>query len=140
VSPTGFESLAGDAVRLEAERLVEAAIAAISLAASSGAGQFSTGSAECCVCPVCRLIASVRNPNEEVVAKLAAGAGDLAAGVASFLRSFSRPEPADEPGDPWHAATAPAPAPREEPSPVKKTAAKKVAKKAVRPKPAPGSE
>jgi hypothetical protein len=106
VSPGGFDGLTGDAVRREAERLVAAAIATVSLAANSGAGQFATGSAECCVCPICRLIASMRNPNDEVVAKLASGAGDLAAGVASFLRSFSRPQATSEADDAWHAATA----------------------------------
>jgi hypothetical protein len=88
--------VARDRVRDEAERLVAAAIAAVSLAARgmgaagrSGSG-FSTGSAECCVCPVCRLIASMRDPNADLAERLAAGAGDLATGVASMLRVLGR--------------------------------------------------
>jgi hypothetical protein len=85
-------------VREEAERLVAAALAAVSTAARGTSG-YATGSAECCVCPLCRVIAAMRDPNPEVAERLATGAGDLAAGVASLLRSFggpretSRPEP-----------------------------------------------
>lgn len=56
--------------------------------ASSGGG-FATGTAECCVCPLCRAIAALRDPDPEFVERLATGAGDLAAGVASLLRAFS---------------------------------------------------
>ncbi|MET8043876.1 hypothetical protein ABZU25_23790 [Micromonospora sp. NPDC005215] len=52
-------------------------------------GAFATGSAECCVCPVCRGIAALRDPSPEFAERLATGAGDLAAGVASLLRAFS---------------------------------------------------
>ncbi|MGC4852348.1 hypothetical protein ACLQ24_02875 [Micromonospora sp. DT4] len=62
-------------------------------------GGFATGSAECCVCPVCRGIAALRDPSPEFAERLATGAGDLAAGVASLLRAFAPPEPS--------AATAP---------------------------------
>jgi hypothetical protein len=53
------------------------------------AGHFSTGSAECCVCPVCRLIATVRDPSPELVAKVAFGASDLAVGLTGALRAVS---------------------------------------------------
>ncbi|MEU8086986.1 hypothetical protein AB0B57_25650 [Micromonospora sp. NPDC049101] len=56
-------------------------------------GAFATGSAECCVCPVCRGIAALRDPSPEFAERLATGAGDLAAGVASLLRAFSPAEP-----------------------------------------------
>ncbi|MET8084456.1 hypothetical protein [Micromonospora sp. NPDC005197] len=58
-----------------------------------GGGGFATGSAECCVCPVCRGIAALRDPSPEFAERLATGAGDLAAGVASLLRAFAPPEP-----------------------------------------------
>ncbi|GAB1645947.1 hypothetical protein KRMM14A1259_63700 [Krasilnikovia sp. MM14-A1259] len=75
-------------------------------------GGWSTGSAECCVCPLCRVIATMRDPSPEVAERLATGAGDFAAGVASLLRAFSsmsapRP-PAPRRGD---AADAPQPDP-----------------------------
>nr|WP_254910112.1 hypothetical protein [Micromonospora sp. NBS 11-29] len=54
---------------------------------------FATGSAECCVCPVCRGIAALRDPSPEFAERLATGAGDLAAGVASVLRAFAPTEP-----------------------------------------------
>jgi len=57
-------------------------------AVSGGAG-WSTGSAECCVCPICRIIAGLRDPGAETAERLATGAGDFAAGVASLLRSLS---------------------------------------------------
>jgi hypothetical protein len=60
--------------------------------ASGGAG-FATGSPECCVCPVCRGIAALRDPSPEFAERLATGAGDLAAGVASLLRAFAPTEP-----------------------------------------------
>ncbi|MFG2055759.1 hypothetical protein ACGFI9_17205 [Micromonospora sp. NPDC048930] len=61
--------------------------------AATGAG-FATGSPECCVCPVCRGIAALRDPSPEFAERLATGAGDLAAGVASLLRAFAPTEPA----------------------------------------------
>ncbi|MGV9214865.1 hypothetical protein ACTFTM_23640 [Micromonospora sp. RB23] len=107
--------------REEAERLVAALLAGARLASSGSgggafgplggmvagvlghssapggggrtAGGFATGSAECCVCPVCRGIAALRDPSPEFAERLATGAGDLAAGVASLLRAFAPPEP-----------------------------------------------
>ncbi|WP_433649665.1 hypothetical protein ACQP2C_23980 [Micromonospora zamorensis] len=77
-------------------------------------GAFATGSAECCVCPVCRGIAALRDPSPEFAERLATGAGDLAAGVASLLRAFSPAEPpSTSPSEPPFeppARTAPAPA------------------------------
>ncbi|MEN3609999.1 hypothetical protein AAH979_10655 [Plantactinospora sp. ZYX-F-223] len=56
--------------------------------ASFGAG-FATGDPECCVCPVCRSVAALRDPSPELAERLATGAGDFAAGVASLLRALS---------------------------------------------------
>jgi hypothetical protein len=74
--------------REEAERLVATALATLAMA-TRGATGFATGSAECCVCPVCKAIAAARDPDPEFAERLAAGAGDLASGVASVLRAFS---------------------------------------------------
>jgi hypothetical protein len=86
---------------------------------ASGHG-WSTGSAECCVCPVCRAIAAVRDPSPEATERVATGAGDVAMGMASLMRGFSamarsRPAPrraapakAPKPGnadETWSAAT-----------------------------------
>ncbi|MCX4388580.1 hypothetical protein OG777_16790 [Micromonospora peucetia] len=108
--------------REEAERLVATALAAARLAAAGAkngqwgplggivsgvlghsdspggapgqpVGGFATGTAECCVCPVCRGIAALRDPSPEFAERLATGAGDLAAGVASLLRAFAPAEP-----------------------------------------------
>ena len=137
-SPTG-------SARDEAQRLVAAALAAASVAARgitrnisplSGVadtaqrllaggtdGHVATGSPECCVCPLCRAIAAVRDPSPETAVKLAIGASDLASGLTGVLRSMgdllgrppaggTRPAPADRPRtapDPaatWRAATA----------------------------------
>jgi len=92
----------GGTARSEAERLVAAALATASMAAR-GADGFATGSAECCVCPVCRTIAAMRESDPAVAERLAGGAGDLAAAVASLLRSLSGPagsRPAAAPGEP----------------------------------------
>ncbi|MFJ6196297.1 hypothetical protein [Micromonospora sp. NPDC092111] len=51
-------------------------------------GGFATGSPECCICPVCRGIAALRDPSPEFAERLATGAGDLAAGIASLMRAF----------------------------------------------------
>ncbi|MCW3843673.1 hypothetical protein ONA70_26580 [Micromonospora yasonensis] len=67
--------------------------------AATAAG-FATGSPECCVCPVCRGIAALRDPSPEFAERLATGAGDLAAGVASLLRAFAPAEPAAPAGAP----------------------------------------
>lgn len=82
-------------------------------------GGWSTGSAECCACPICRAIAGVRNPTPEQAERLATGAGDFASGVASLLRAFSAvtgptgtsahrkppPRPTTTPDQAWSAAT-----------------------------------
>ncbi|WP_410811026.1 hypothetical protein [Micromonospora sp. 067-2] len=72
-------------------------------AQSTPGGGFATGSTECCICPVCRGIAALRDPSPEFAERLATGAGDLAAGVASLLRAFAPAEPP--------ATSPPAPAP-----------------------------
>ncbi|WP_434741056.1 hypothetical protein [Micromonospora sp. SH-82] len=55
----------------------------------SGGGGFATGAPECCVCPLCRAITAMRDPSPEFAERLATGAGDLAAGVASMMRAFT---------------------------------------------------
>jgi len=125
--------MAQDPVRDEAERLVAAAIGSLSIAArglGAGGRPFATGSDECCVCPICRVIAAMREPDPGVADRLASGAGDLANTVAGILRSFGRvaptpprPEHDEAPAgdeDPWRAATAPPP-----PKPMAKKAVKK---------------
>ena len=82
-------------------------------------GGFATGSAECCVCPVCRGIAALRDPSPEFAERLATGAGDLAAGVASLLRAFAPPEPAAATG---RAARADRPATHREQRPTRPAA------------------
>ncbi|MEV1330074.1 hypothetical protein AB0J20_10910 [Micromonospora costi] len=74
-------------------------------AGGSGAGSFATGAPECCVCPVCRGIAALRDPSPEFAERLATGAGDLAAGVASFLRAFASANPPAEPPEPAAASS-----------------------------------
>ena len=106
--------------RQEAERLVAAVLAAATLAANANP-QFSTGSAECCVCPLCKVIAAVRDPDPEMVERLATGAGDLAAGMASFMRHLAG---GASPSTTWEKAT-------EEAADEAKPAPKKVVKKAV---------
>jgi hypothetical protein len=122
---------------------------------ASSAG-LSTGSADCCVCPVCRLIAALRDPSPEFAERLATAAGDLAVGISGLMRALSGavPRPGHDAGDDlWRAATtatpptaapqeptaaapeepAPASKPVAEKAPTKKVAAKKTtAKKAVR--------
>ncbi|WP_328852011.1 hypothetical protein OG994_01855 [Micromonospora globbae] len=71
----------------------------------SGGGGFATGSAECCVCPICRGIAALRDPSPEFAERLATGAGDLAAGIASLMRAFASATP---PAESAHPATDPA--------------------------------
>jgi hypothetical protein len=106
--------------RDEAERLIASVLGGASVAAENLDG-WATGSAECCVCPVCRAIAATRQPNANIAERLASGAGDLAQGLASVLRAFSGGFPGsssqstppaasgststatDE--DPWHIAT-----------------------------------
>lgn len=134
--------MATDPVREEAERLVAAAIAAVSMAArglggrsrggpwsTGAAGGFATGSAECCVCPVCRVIAAMREPDVDLAERLSSGAGDLAGGVTALLRSFSRRSRDEEDvDDAWHTATS---APPTAPMAKKAIAKKAVAKKAI---------
>jgi hypothetical protein len=144
-----------DPIREEAQRLVSAALAAAAMAAGQTGNRFATGSAECCVCPICRVIAAMRDPDAELAGRLAAGAGDLAVGVASMLRSLATPTTqrawstdgygdARDDGDEWHAATTGEPAqkpptpptataPMAKSPPAKKAMAKKAtAKKAVK--------
>ena len=134
-----------DPIREEAQRLIAAALTAAAAAASQTGGRFANGSPECCVCPICRVIAAMREPDPDLAGRLAAGAGDLAVGVAGLLRSLAtpstRPTTTDEYGnasyaeadEPWHAATTGAsPTPPPAPKPMAKKAVKKAAKKAVK--------
>lgn len=97
--------------RVEAERLVATALAMARLAAqgqrhgAAGLGMLrdlfgaaspvATGEPACCVCPICRAITALRDPSPEFAERLATGAGDFAAGVASLLRAVApQPPPA----------------------------------------------
>jgi hypothetical protein len=124
-----------DDVREEAERLVAAALAAASFALrGAGAGgplaglaerflggghapsgsPIATGTPECCVCPVCRAIAALRDPSPELALRLASGASDVASGITTILRAVNsatarpaqprRDRPPDA-GATWRAAT-----------------------------------
>jgi hypothetical protein len=145
--------------REEAERLIASILGSASVAADGLRG-FATGSAECCVCPVCKAIAAARDPNPEFAERLASGAADLASGLAGVLRAFSRAAQSAPTGfgggsaedDPWRAATrgttdsAPGAAePAAPPTPPPPTAPpatppKPMAKKSVRPKAPPPEE
>jgi hypothetical protein len=107
-----------DSVRAEAERLVAAGLAALSMAAdrigaptrerggAAAAGFDALGdmlfgpaghrrhsvandSPECCRCPVCRMISAARRPSPEVAERLATGVGHLAEGAARVLRTVA---------------------------------------------------
>lgn len=81
--------------REEAERLVAALLAAASVAIQGaqaarqpdGTG-FATGSPECCICPICRVISALRDPSPEFAERLMTGTGDLATGLTGILRAF----------------------------------------------------
>jgi hypothetical protein len=97
--------------RQEAEHLVVTALAAATLAAKAYPS-VATGSAACCVCPFCKVIEAVREPDPEFVERLASGAGDLAVGIAGLMRHLAgagTPTSAGTgvPDDVWRAATAP---------------------------------
>ncbi|MDH6462556.1 hypothetical protein M2302_002736 [Micromonospora sp. A200] len=77
---------------------------------AGGTGRFATGSPECCVCPVCRGIAALRDPSPEFAERLATGAGDLAAGIASLMRAFAPADSGEAPDRAAGAAGAPGPA------------------------------
>jgi hypothetical protein len=90
--------------REEAERLVAAAVVTASLATRgwlARVGHGAADAAECGVCPFCRAVAAVRDPDPVLVERLARGAGDVAEGVSGVLRAVGdllRPaEPAGGP-------------------------------------------
>lgn len=86
----GGARTAGGPAGPDADRADRSDVADSTAATSAtGSGGFATGSPECCVCPVCRGIAALRDPSPEFAERLATGAGDLAAGVASVLRAFA---------------------------------------------------
>jgi hypothetical protein len=152
-----------------ADALVDSARSAFGIGHTQPEYRVANGSPECCVCPVCRTIAAVRDPSPQMAERLATGAGDLAAGVASFLRAVSgaagsadRPTsgagdtgatwPApEEPvssgalGDVWQAATRDEPgtkpsAPGPKPPGPKPPGPKPMAKKAVKPAARPNDQ
>jgi outer membrane biosynthesis protein TonB len=137
--PPGVGTPEPDLVRAEAERLVAAGLAALSMAAdrigaparerggAAAAGyealgdmlfgpsahrrhSVANGSPACCRCPVCRAIAAARDPDPEVAEKLATGVGMLAEGAARLLRGVAGAWPAPAP------ETRPAPEPEPEPA------------------------
>jgi hypothetical protein len=142
--------------REEAERLIAAVFGSAQVAAEQLRG-FATGSAECCLCPICRVIAAAREPSPEVAERIASGAADLASGLTGMLRTFARvAQPAStgrgapDDSDPWRAATrgtAPQPpgppqaaepaAPAADVPAAPPTPPKPMAKKAVKPTPPP---
>jgi hypothetical protein len=96
--------------REEAERLVATVLAMAARSGLGGApGGWATGSAECCVCPICRVIAGLRDPRPQSAERLAAGAGDVATVVASLLRTVSAMAGATRPGRPAPAGDPAAP-------------------------------
>jgi len=108
---------APEVVREEAERLVAAGLAAVSMVAdrigaptrprggAAAAGydalgdmlfgpahrrhSVANGSEECCRCPVCRVISAVRDPDPGVTEKLTTGVGALAEGAARIARGVA---------------------------------------------------
>jgi hypothetical protein len=70
--------------REEAERLVAAALATTSVAASRMAYHVEEG----CGCPLCRVIVVLRDPDPELVERIATGAADVAEGVVGLLRAL----------------------------------------------------
>jgi hypothetical protein len=107
-----------DVAREEAERLVAAGLAAVSMVAdrigaptrerggAAAAGYDALGdmlfgpsghrrhsvandSPECCRCPVCRVIAAAREPSPRVAERLATGVGSLADGAARVMRGLA---------------------------------------------------
>ncbi|MEN3309641.1 MAG: hypothetical protein V7603_5843 [Micromonosporaceae bacterium] len=67
--------------REEAERLVAAALATVSVAVSRVGYPVAQG----CGCPFCRAITVLRDPDPRFAERLASGAGDLASGLAGLL-------------------------------------------------------
>lgn len=115
--PTGVDA-DPDAIRREAQRLVAAGLAALSMAAdrvgaptrerggAAAAGYDALGdmlfgpaghrrhsvandSPACCQCPVCKVISAARSPSPEFAERLASGVGTLAAGAARVLRTVA---------------------------------------------------
>jgi hypothetical protein len=107
-----------DLIRAEAERLVAAGLAAVSMAAdrigaptrerggAAAAGFDALGdmlfgpsghrrhsiandSPECCHCPVCRMIAAARQPSPTFAERLASGVGFVAEGAARVMRGVA---------------------------------------------------
>lgn len=113
----GSRAPAPEAIREEAERLVEAGLAAMSMVAdrigaptrqrggAAAAGyealgdmlfgparrghSVANGSEECCRCPVCRVISAARDPDPDVTEKLATGVGALAEGAVRLARGVA---------------------------------------------------
>lgn len=71
----------------EAAKLVEAGLAWAQRAASVADGHIADGSASCQVCPLCRVIAAVREPSPELTEKLTDAASGVAGLVATLLRA-----------------------------------------------------
>lgn len=83
--------MSDSAARHEAQRLVATALALAATAAQSLGG---AADGACRACPLCRAARALRDPSPEFAQRLAAGAGDFAAGLVSLLRSLD-PDPAD---------------------------------------------
>jgi hypothetical protein len=107
-------------------------------AANHRSTAFSTGSADCCVCPVCRVIAALRDPSPEFAEQMASAVGDVAVGLTGLLRAFgsamatpAKPETDSEILDDSASNTMSDP-PRSGKPGARKPMAKKAVKKAAR--------
>jgi hypothetical protein len=128
----GAASSAARGLVRAANPLSGVADAAERLLAGGGPGHVATGSPECCVCPLCRGIAAVRDPDPRLALKLAGSAADLASTVVDALRvvgdavsrppaprtagagapdAVRRPRTAPDPDITWRMATATKPDP-----------------------------
>lgn len=86
-TPLG-EALPGNLGSL-ADALVDTARSAFGIGHDPAEYRVANASPECCVCPVCRTIAALRDPSPQTAERLTTGAGDLAAGLASFMRAVA---------------------------------------------------
>src|SRR5262249_32630435 len=83
-------SMAARGLGRSANPLSGFADAAERLLAGGGTGHVATGSPECCVCPVCKAIAALRDPDPRLAIRLATGAADLAASLTDARRTLGR--------------------------------------------------
>lgn len=95
----------------EARLLVDAARDWVARTFPEAATHLATGSAECRVCPVCRGVAALRDP--ELSDRIAGAVTSVASTLAAVLDGVTRPPDPARPGDP-----APEPAAAAHPIPL----------------------